>query len=75
MFISITVSSYLKWSKINTVMGKYLESNIFVSACVQLCIHKFVTIFLLIVDHNGYITIVKGYFLQERILIDFFKPK
>lgn len=73
MFICITVRSYLKWRY--TVIGKYLESSIFVSAFVQLCIRKFVTIFLLIVDHNGDITIDKGYFLQEEILIDFFRPK
>lgn len=53
-------------------MGQYLESNIFILAFVQLCIHKFVTIFLLIFDHNGYIAMSKGYFLHKRILIDFF---
>lgn len=56
-------------------MGKYLESNIYIPSFIQLYIHKLVTIFLLIFDHDGYITMAKGYFLHKRILIDFFKTK
>lgn len=52
-------------------MSKFLETNTSIPTFVQLCIPKVVTIFLLIFDHNGYITIAKDYFLHKRILIDF----